>query len=238
MRFGNIPVKGRLLWPRTPVNGQGQEEQAGYKAFMNPNLIVIPDSRSRKTSNRLSSASSSRQVAARIVPWICAGLRAPTIAAVTAGCRSVQAIATSAGRFLVCRADCAQQLHQLQVGAPASRHENCGAACENHCPANWRCARASSCRSTCRWPWESVRQHSNAVALAIRQCFSLNVTPDERIRRLQGRNRAWSLFMRSICPELKLDTPAPANLAFALLNCCNVSQASSMSGSGSGQWIW
>ena len=61
------------------------------------------------------SASLSRKVAAPITPSTCAAVRTPTMAAVTAGCRSVQAIATSPGRAAVPRADLAQEFRQPEI---------------------------------------------------------------------------------------------------------------------------
>ena len=74
------------------------------------NSSVASMLRSETASNSWISSALSRNVAAPINSSICFGFRAPTIVAVIAGCRSVQAIATSPGSAPMLRTNRAQTL--------------------------------------------------------------------------------------------------------------------------------
>ncbi len=175
-----------------------------------------------------------RNSAAPMTPSTWSAERMPTMAAVTAGCRRVQAMATSPGvrpwRAPIWR----QQFGEIQVASEQRLLEARGAAAEivvghgGDALAGHRAGQQARLHGR-------VDDDADAVRLREGQRRFFDLRGDHRVRRLQRGNRR-DLAARSSCAALKFETPIQRTLpsSFSLASAV---QPSSMSSSGSGQWI-
>ena len=169
-------------------------------------------------------------------PCACSAERMPTIAAVTAGCRSTQAIADFARRASVALADFLHQRPASPDSASDSAPETPAPCAGNRRRGTRSRARASSCPSA--GPISSANTQSRRCC-GCWQYGRISVSTSGETAEYGGCSEVIGAIgrIRSICCALKFDTPIQRTLP-SCFSLANSPQPSSISSSGCGQWIW